>query len=67
METGHIITLIWIVVGLIIFFAPAWAARPGKRWAIFFVVLFFGWTLFGWGVALVMSAKSREQYSKGGA
>jgi hypothetical protein len=60
MTSDHAVIIIWLLVGLIIFFAPAWAARPGKRWAIFFVVLFFGWTGIGWGVAVIMSARSRE-------
>lgn len=60
MTSDHLVITIWLLVGLIIFFAPAWAARPGKRWAIFFVVLFFGWTGIGWGVAVIMAARSRE-------
>lgn len=60
MTSDHVVIAIWLIIGLIFFFAPAWAARPGKRLAIFFVVLFFGWTLFGWGVAVVMAARSRE-------
>lgn len=52
---------IFFIVLAVLFFAPAWLAAPGRRLTILVALLVFGWTGIGWGIALVMSARSWEK------
>jgi hypothetical protein len=45
---------------LLMYFAPTWTAKRGRRGSIFVVNLFLGWTLIGWVLALFMSVRSYE-------
>lgn len=43
-------------VGSIFYFAPAWIGRyKGSFWSIFVLNFLFGWTIFGWLIALIWS------------
>ena len=53
-------TAIYLMLALILYFAPTWLARRGRRLSIFIVNAAFGWTLLGWVIALVMAARSWE-------
>ena len=49
-------------IGLIIYFIPAMVAfkrTVASRWPIFFVNLFFGWTLLVWLITLIWACEGR--------
>ncbi len=51
------------IIGLIIYFVPsivAFRRETVSRWGIFFVNLFFGWTLLIWVVALIWACEGRR-------
>ena len=51
--------IILLAVLVAIYFAPAWVAERRRHKdvnAIFLVNLLFGWTLLGWGVAMIWAA-----------
>ena len=55
--------ILLVVVGISVFFyfiptVVAQARKSAKLWGIFFVNLFFGWTLVGWVLALVWAVSS---------
>lgn len=52
-------TFIFVVL-LAMFFAPTWLAAKGRRLSVFLVNAFFGLTVIGWGIALIMAVRSRE-------
>ncbi len=46
--------ILLLLTAFAIYFLPSILAKKGSpQWAIFFVNLFFGWTLLGWLVALI--------------
>ena len=57
-----IIAIISIFVGLIINFIPtiiAFKRDVASRWAIFFINLFFGWTIIVWIITLIWACEGR--------
>ena len=48
-----------ITVGYMLPWAIA-AVRDVPHWAVFWVNLLLGWTLIGWGVALIMSLRRQR-------
>lgn len=56
---------IWIILGLMAYFAPTWLAAPGRRISVFIINAAFGLTGVGWVAALFLAARSWER--KGGA
>jgi len=61
-------SFIWLAVVVILYLIPTWWAVPGRRGSVFVTNLLFGWTVLGWGIALIMAIRSREQAAekKGG-
>jgi hypothetical protein len=62
---------IFVLLAIIFFMAPTWLAARGRRWSVGLVNVLFGWTIIGWGIALIMAVRSQEQalnkpYRKGG-
>lgn len=59
----EMIVLLAIGIGLMFYFIPTIVAvckkQPNKL-GIFFVNLFFGWSLIGWVVALVWAVKNQK-------
>lgn len=56
--------LFFMVTAMVVFFAPTWIAPAGRRWSVGLVNVFFGLTLIGWGIALIMAVRAREQVAK---
>lgn len=45
-----------IIIGLVIYFIPCFVARNNRNAStVFLVNLFFGWTLLGWVIALILA------------
>lgn len=53
-------SLLWLMVVLIAYFAPTWAAAKGRRTSVFVINLFLGLTVIGWVVAMYMAIRSQE-------
>lgn len=51
---------VYFVMLVAVYFAPTLVAASGRRGSVFVVNLFFGWTLLGWVIAMVMAVRSRE-------
>lgn len=51
----------YVLLLSLLYFAPTFLAARGWGWSVFAVNFFFGWTLLGWVVALVMAIRSRER------
>lgn len=51
----------WLLVGLIVYFAPTWLTAKGRRLSTFVINAPLGWTGIGYVVALFMAARSREK------
>lgn len=52
------------IIGLIVYFVPsivAFKRNVASRWGIFFINLFFGWTLLIWVVSLIWACEGRKQ------
>lgn len=52
--------LIYFALFMIVYLAPTWIAPRGRRGSVFVLNLFFGWTMFGWVVALFIAMRSKE-------
>lgn len=51
----------FLLMMLCIYFFPTWIARKRKNLtAIFVTNLLFGWSLIGWGIALIWAFKHEE-------
>lgn len=49
---------VFFLVALCVYFFPTWVARKRKNLAAIFVTnLLFGWSLIGWGIALIWAFK----------
>lgn len=53
-------SLLWLMVALIAYFAPTWAAAKGRRTGVFVINFFLGLTVIGWIVAMYMAIRSQE-------
>jgi hypothetical protein len=51
---------LYIALALVVFFAPTWLARPGRRTSVFIVNAALGLTGIGWIRALYLAARSWE-------
>jgi hypothetical protein len=52
---------IFIIAMLFVYFYPSWVGRKRRnRLAIFVTNLLFGWSLIGWGIALIWAFKHEE-------
>lgn len=62
-------SFLWLIVVIILYFAPTWCAAKGRRGSVFVVNLFFGITGIGWAIAMYMAIRSQEaaRAVKGGA
>ena len=63
MDTGFFIFLIMMAL-FILYFAPAiiaWRARHPQATAIYVLNALFGWTLIGWGIALIWAFTVKER------
>lgn len=50
-----------IIVGLIIYFIPTMVAYDNKKAStVFLVNLFFGWTILGWIISLILAFSDRK-------
>lgn len=54
----------YLILILIVYFAPTAMTPPGRRGSVFIVNLFLGWSLIGWVVALFMAMRAREEFAK---
>lgn len=54
----------YLVLLLIVYFLPTWAAPAGRRGSVFVVNLAFGWTILGWFIALWLALRAREDVAK---
>ena len=55
-----------LLIGLAIYMLPALVSRSrgmADRWSVFFLNLFFGWTLIGWVGALCWSVSGTAKMS----
>lgn len=48
------------VLFFLAYFLPTLCAHPSRRDSVLLVNFFFGWTLLGWFIALIMAVRSRE-------
>ena len=58
-----LITIIATIIGTIVYFVPsivAFKRNAVSKWGIFFVNLFFGWTLLIWIVTLIWACEGRK-------
>lgn len=55
-----IATVVWIVLFVLYFLPSMIAYRRKNRNAIFITNLLFGWTLIGWGIALIWAVKEES-------
>lgn len=61
-----LIVLIFVLIGLFIYFLPSSVAKNKKNAnAIFWVNLLFGWSAIGWIVALIWALKDSDDPNKG--
>lgn len=60
-------TLILAVLLIAFFMAPTWLAARGRRWSVGLVNILIGWTVIGWGIALILAVRSREAEAARGA
>jgi hypothetical protein len=50
--------LVFLIISLLIYFVPTLVAIGRKNFgAIFVTNLLFGWTMIGWGIALIWAVK----------
>ncbi len=58
-----LIIMISAVIGMVVYFVPsvvAFKRNAVSKWGIFFVNLFFGWTLLIWIVTLIWACEGRK-------
>jgi fluoride ion exporter CrcB/FEX len=66
MLTNPLLTIVFGIGGIIIYFVPAMIANQKKHRQsspILLVNLFFGWTILGWLIALIWSVSAQEKKS----
>jgi hypothetical protein len=59
---GATVWLIMILLGMTFYFLPAiigFYNKHPKRWLIFFLTLFFAWSLIGWILLIVWALRPR--------
>lgn len=52
---------LYVMLALIIYFAPTWLAKKGRRLSVFVINGPLGWTGLGYIAALFMAARSWER------
>ena len=53
-------SLVWLLLAFLYFIPSIIAYRRKNRTAIFVTNLLFGWTLIGWGIALIWAVKEEK-------
>ncbi|WP_127088178.1 superinfection immunity protein [Aquabacter cavernae] len=59
--------LVFIVVGVLVYFYPAWTAftrKPDNFMGVFVLNLFLGWTAIGWLIALIWAFSGPNERRK---
>ena len=52
--------MIYLVMFLMLYFAPTLVAKKGRRGSIFVLNALLGWTLVFWVISLFMAVRSNE-------
>lgn len=53
--------VIYALMCFALYFLPTFMARKGRKGSVFVLNLFVGWTVIGWGIALFMAVRSKEE------